>query len=367
MSVADGGVAVSVRGLVKTYGGGWFRSKDTVHALSGVDLEVKAGTVHALLGPNGAGKTTTVRIISTLLRPDAGTVSVLGHDALHDPVGIRRAIGVSGQYAAVDANLTALENLRMVGQLYGLNWFAATERAKELLADFRLTDVADRPTRTFSGGMRRRIDLAGALVARPGLVILDEPTTGLDPRGRRDMWALIEDLVADGTTVLLTTQYLEEADTLADEITVIDKGTVVAQGTAQQLKTRISPTRLTVAIAGDVDSHAVAAALRPVGNGSDVVSERSGEWTIGVDDGSRSAATAVTALVHAGFTVTDVRVTTPTLDDVFLALTETAHGSVDHAQVDEPLGPLPGDPTYDQWVRDQARAAAPAGDGEAVR
>ncbi len=319
--------AVSIRGLRKVFGGGLRRTADLVVALDGVDIDVRPGTVHALLGPNGAGKTTVVRIISTLLTPDGGSVSVLGHDVVHDALAVRREIGVSGQYAAVDGNLTAFENLSMVGRLYGMDRRAAEVRARELLDDFRLADVADRPTRTFSGGMRRRIDLAGALVARPRLVILDEPTTGLDPRGRREMWSLIEDLVSIGTTVLLTTQYLEEADTLADEITVIDHGSVIARGTAADLKTTIAPSSLTVRIGGVVYPRTIRTVLAEVGSGVPEADEDGRRWTVPVDDGSRSVAAAVAALTTAGVEVEDITVTTPTLDDVFLTLTAEEVGA----------------------------------------
>ena len=221
-------VAVHVRGLVKTYG--------STRALDGVDLDIPAGRVLGLLGPNGAGKTTTVRILTTLLRPDSGSARVAGYDVLAQPDEVRQRIGLSGQYAAVDENLTGFENLYMVGRLYGRRKAAARARARELLARFQLEEAADRPAKGYSGGMRRRLDLAGALVAEPTVVVLDEPTTGLDPGGRLDTWDVIKELVADGTTVLLTTQYLEEADRLADRIAVIDGGRVVAQGTASELK-----------------------------------------------------------------------------------------------------------------------------------
>ena len=315
----DENAAVSIRGLRKVFGGGLGRSASTHVALDGIDLDVRPGTVHALLGPNGAGKTTTVRIISTLLAPDGGAVQVLGHDVAREAVAVRRAIGVSGQYAAVDGNLTAFENLSMVGRLYGMNRREAGVRARELLDDFRLADNADRPTRTFSGGMRRRIDLAGALVARPRLVILDEPTTGLDPRGRRDMWSLITDLVASGTTVLLTTQYLEEADTLADEITVIDKGVVIARGTADELKATITQAILTVEVAEGSDEDTVRRVLSDVGTAPPDRTDH--PWTVAVTDGTRSTAAAVAALAAAGVEVLDASVTAPTLDDVFLTLT----------------------------------------------
>ena len=219
---------IRATGLVKRYG--------DVEALAGLDLAVPEGTVLGLLGPNGAGKTTAVRILTTLLTPDEGQATVAGVDVLADPDGVRRRIGLSGQYAAVDEYLTGYENLEMVGRLYGMKAKAAGARARELLERFDLADAADRPSKTYSGGMRRRLDLAGALVAEPPVLVLDEPTTGLDPRSRQEMWEVIADLVASGATVLLTTQYLEEADLLADDIVVIDRGRAIAEGTADQLK-----------------------------------------------------------------------------------------------------------------------------------
>ncbi len=228
MSAPASDVAVRAEGLVKTFG--------STRALDGIDLEIPTGTVLGLLGPNGAGKTTAVRILTTLLRPDSGRAWVAGHDVLAEPDAVRRSIGLSGQYAAVDENLTGFENLYMVGRLYGKNKPDARARSRELIGRFRLDEAADRPAKTYSGGMRRRLDLAGALVAEPAVVLLDEPTTGLDPRGRLDTWEVIGELVADGASVLLTTQYMEEADQLADTILVIDHGSVIESGTADQLK-----------------------------------------------------------------------------------------------------------------------------------
>src|ERR1700693_3716053 len=229
-----------VKGLVKSYG--------SVKALCGVDLVVPHGTVLGLLGPNGAGKTTIIRILTTLLKPDAGSAQVDGLDVDRDAARLRQRIGLAGQYAAVDENLTGLENLTMVGRLYGMPRAAATTRGRELLERFDLTDAANRPVKTYSGGMRRRLDLAAALVAKPPVLFLDEPTTGLDPRSRLQLWGTIEGLVADGTTVLLTTQYLDEADRLATEIAVIDQGRVIAEGTPDELKDRVGGERLEICL-----------------------------------------------------------------------------------------------------------------------
>ncbi|GAC66275.1 ATP-binding cassette domain-containing protein [Gordonia soli] len=312
--------ALVLTGLTKTFRSGLLGRGPRVHALNGLDLTVPAGTVHAVLGPNGAGKTTTVRAVATLMRPDSGSVVVGGIDALADPDGVRDVIGVSGQYAAVDGNLTGFENLRLVAQLYGLSRGEASERARQLIADLDLEAAADRPMRTYSGGMRRRLDLAGALINRPMLVILDEPTTGLDPRGRRQIWEVIRSQVASGTTVLLTTQYLEEADELADEITVIDHGSVLARGTATSLKETAGQSILTVEVDARADAGQVAGTLSHLGVGEP---ERLDEthWTVPVADGTRSAVTAVKAFDATGIEIVDATVMTPTLDDVFLKLT----------------------------------------------
>ncbi|MDO3649536.1 ATP-binding cassette domain-containing protein [Nocardia mangyaensis] len=308
-------LAVEVRGLAKSYG--------KVRVLKEIDLEIPAGTVLGLLGPNGAGKTTTVRIVTTLLRPDAGSVRVAGVDVLADPGTARTRIGLSGQYAAVDANLTGYENLRMVARLYGMSRKQAAERAEQLLSALGLDHAAGRRAGTYSGGMARRLDLAGSLVAKPPVVVLDEPTTGLDPRGRLDMWKVIGDLVDDGTTVLLTTQYLEEADLLADRITVIDKGTVIARGSADELKTSIGGDRLTVTLAAGQSPWPAVAVLQQVGVGEPIHEPGSDEVSVVVGNGSRTMVEALRRLDDAGVCVVDAVVVRPTLDDVFLSLTGT--------------------------------------------
>jgi ABC-2 type transport system ATP-binding protein len=286
-----------------------------------VDLEIRSGEVLGLLGPNGAGKTTVVRILTTLLRPDSGEAWVAGHDVLVDPDSVRRSIGLSGQYAAVDENLTGFENLYMVGRLYGKKKPAATARARELLARFKLGEAADRPAKGYSGGMRRRLDLAGALVAEPTVVVLDEPTTGLDPRGRIDTWEVIKELVADGTTVLLTTQYLEEADQLADRIAVIDRGRVIARGTADELKDEIGGERLELVVASATDLQIVARVLSEVGSGEPTVDEHTRKVDVLVDGGTRALIEALRRLDAQGVVVQDIALHRPTLEDVFLSLT----------------------------------------------
>jgi ABC-2 type transport system ATP-binding protein len=254
--------AVEAEGLVKIY-----RSrKSEVRALDGVDLEVREGTVLGLLGPNGAGKTTTVRILATLLKPNAGSASVAGFDVLHEAQSVRKAIGLSGQYAAVDENLTGRENLWMFGRLYHLSSAEARTRADELLERFLLEDAADRVAKTYSGGMRRRLDLAAALIGRPRVLFLDEPTTGLDPRGRMGMWDVIRTQVREGATLLLTTQYLEEADELANEIAVVDKGRIIARGTADQLKSQVGGERIEVVAHEPADLSRAAQLLAPDGS-----------------------------------------------------------------------------------------------------
>jgi ABC-2 type transport system ATP-binding protein len=309
--------AVQVRGLVKTYG--------STRALDGVDLDIPAGRVLGLLGPNGAGKTTMVRVLTTLLRPDSGEAHVAGYDVLAQPDEVRQRTGLSGQYAAVDENLTGFENLYMVGRLYGRRKSAARSRARELLARFALEEAADRPAKGYSGGMRRRLDLAGALVAEPTVVVLDEPTTGLDPGGRLDTWGVIKELVADGTTVLLTTQYLEEADQLADSIVVIDHGRVIARGTADELKAQIGGERLELVVASVADLPATLEVLREVGTGEPSGDDHTRRAEIFVDTGPKALIEALRRLDGQGIAVQDVALHRPTLDDVFLSL--TGHGA----------------------------------------
>ena len=310
--------AIRATGLVKRYG--------EVTALDGVDLTVREGSVLGLLGPNGAGKTTVVRILTTLLRPDAGEAEVAGLDVLADPRGVRRRLGLSGQYAAVDEYLTGFENLDMIGRLYHLGRRQARERARELLARFDLVEAGDRPAKTYSGGMRRRLDLAGALVASPPVLFLDEPTTGLDPRSRTDMWAVIQKLVAGGTTLLLTTQYLEEADVLADDIVVIDHGRVIARGTADQLKAQVGGERLEVTVADAAQLSEVSRLLAPLGVGAPVLDEHRRSMTMPVSGGVELLREALDRIVDAGVKLDDAGLRRPTLDDVFLTLTGEGTG-----------------------------------------
>jgi ABC-2 type transport system ATP-binding protein len=319
-------VAVRAEALVKTFG--------STRALDGVDLEITTGTVLGLLGPNGAGKTTTVRILTTLLKPDSGRAWVAGHDVLADPQAVRRSIGLSGQYAAVDENLTGYENLWMFGRLYGMNRSDAAARARTLLGRFNLDEAAERPAKTYSGGMRRRLDLASALVAEPAVVVLDEPTTGLDPRGRLETWEVIGELVADGATVLLTTQYLEEADQLADTILVIDHGKVIASGTADQLKAQAGREQLELVVTEAAEVELARKVLIEVGSSDPVIDEKAKRVSVHVDTGPKALIEALRRLDAQDVAVLDVALHRPTLDDVFLAL--TGHAAEDQANGDKP-------------------------------
>jgi ABC-2 type transport system ATP-binding protein len=303
-----------------------------VVALDGLDLEVEAGTVFGLLGPNGAGKTTLVRILATLLRPTAGRASVLGHDVVEEPLAVRRRIGLAGQFAAVDGELTGRENLEMIGRLYRLPATDARRRAREVLERFGLGEAADRAVSTYSGGMRRRLDLGASLTGRPPVILLDEPTTGLDPRSRQELWSVVDELRREGTTVLLTTQYLEEADRLAQRIAVVDHGRIAAEGTAAELKATVGTKVLAVRAADPALADAAAAALADLSAGDEPLVDRStGEIRVPVSDSS-AAAEAVRRLDAWGLGVASVELQQPSLDDVFLTLTgrRTDADTIDH-------------------------------------
>jgi ABC-2 type transport system ATP-binding protein len=309
--------AVVAEGLVKIY-----RSRaGEVRALDGLDLEVPEGSVLGLLGPNGAGKTTTVRILATLLQPDAGRATVAGYDLLRDAQRIRSVIGLSGQYAAVDENLTGRENLTMFARLYQLPRDEARKRAVELLEQFDLAEASERVVKTYSGGMRRRLDLASAIIGRPRLLFLDEPTTGLDPRSRLVMWDVIRGLVRDGTTLLLTTQYLEEADELANTIAVVDHGRIIARGTADELKAQVGGERIEVVVHQWDAIDRAADLLRGDATSECTIDRHTRRITIPASHGARQLVQVVRNLDDAGIAIDDIGLRRPTLDDVFLALT----------------------------------------------
>lgn len=305
--------SVRARGLVRTFG--------DVTALAGLDLDVEGGTVLGLLGPNGAGKTTAVSILTTLLAPTSGSATVAGLDVVRHARDVRRCIGLSGQYAAVDEHLTARENLEMIGRLYGLSRAEARRRMNDLLEQFRLQDASDRPLKTFSGGMRRRLDLAGALIGEPLVLFLDEPTTGLDPRSRTELWDAIRERVSRGTTVLLTTQYLEEADQLADEIVVIDHGRSIARGTAEQLKLQVGGEHVDVHLRNAHDIENAEALLAGVAIGSLRCHPDSNELSAPVDSGVEALREVLRAFEANGIEIVDIGLRRPTLDDVFMTLT----------------------------------------------
>lgn len=316
---------IRTEGLVKRYG--------EVVALDGLDLVVPKGTVLGLLGPNGAGKTTAVRILCTLLEPDEGLAEVAGIDVRKDPDAVRDKIGLSGQNAAVDEHLTGYENLDMVGRLYHLGKQKAKDRARELLQEFDLVEAGDRPAKTYSGGMRRRLDLAAALVAKPDVIFLDEPTTGLDPRSRAMMWDTIQELVRGGATVLLTTQYMEEADKLCDDIVVIDKGRAIAHGTSDELKTQLGGQRIELVLANASDLPPAQAILASLAVGEVLEDLQTRSITAAVDGGSADLTKVLQKLAKANIAVIDIGLRRPTLDDVFLTL--TGHTAEEVAEEEE--------------------------------
>jgi ABC-2 type transport system ATP-binding protein len=318
--------AIVTEGLSKRFG--------PVRALDGIDLEQPAGTVLGMLGPNGAGKTTMVRILATLLSPYSGRARVAGLDVVEQGAAVRRLIGLSGQYAAVDPYLTGRENLQMIGRLYGLARPAARRRAGDLLERFDLATAADRQARTYSGGMRRRLDVAASLVAQPPVLFLDEPTTGLDPHGRIALWELLAQLTGRGTSLLLTTQYMEEAERLADAIVVIDHGRVIASGTPSELKTRIGGDRLELQTLPGGDPRPLAQAMAGLGTGPPVVDARAGRVVLPVTNGPALLTELARRLATSGLQVADLALRRPSLEDVFLTLTSTSAAGAAHAPPD---------------------------------
>ena len=308
--------AIETSGLTKTFG--------TTRALDGLDLAIRGGSVYGLLGPNGAGKTTVIRVLATLLKPTSGRASVLGHDVVRAAATVRQKVSLTGQYASVDEDLTGHENLVLVSRLLGLTWREARQRATELLSAFGLSDAAGRQVRTYSGGMRRRLDIAASLVVTPELLFLDEPTTGLDPRSRNDVWDLVRQIAADGTTVLLTTQYLEEADRLADRLAVIDHGKVIAEGTSRELKASVGANALHIHLAKEEQADDARRRIKELlGEGALLPSTDADALSLKVAD-AEAATRVLAALATAGITVSDFSLGAPSLDDVFFALTGRA-------------------------------------------
>jgi ABC-2 type transport system ATP-binding protein len=318
--------AIDATGLVKTFG--------PLRAVDGIDLDVRPGEIFGVLGPNGAGKTTALRMLATLLPIDAGRARVFGVDVAREPHRIRQLIGITGQYASVDEDLTAAENLWMFGRIQGLRSADARASAKRLLAQFDLADAADRPIAQYSGGMRRRLDLAASLITRPPLIFLDEPTTGLDPRTRAQMWDTIRGLVTEGCTVLLTTQYLDEADQLAGRIAVIDRGRKVAEGTPDELKASVGNSTLQLRLAPGTDSGIARRVVRQVAGAEPVLTPETGRMNVPLDTADR-AADVLIGFRQAGVSITSVSVTQPTLDEVFFAI--TGHGTDSDTHRDETL------------------------------
>jgi ABC-2 type transport system ATP-binding protein len=319
-------LAIKASGLAKAYG--------EVIALNGIDIEVEQGTVLGLLGPNGSGKTTTVRILATLLQADRGSASVGGFDVVTQSDEVRSVIGLTGQYAAVDEYLTGRENLELFGRLFHLSKFDAAKRATELLDRFDLSDAADRGIKGYSGGMRRRLDLAASLIGRPNVLFLDEPTTGLDPRSRQGMWSVIENLVSEGTTVLLTTQYLEEADQLANRIVVLDHGTVIAKGTSNELKSQVGGDRIEIVVESATDVARAADLIQEFGSAAASTEEVTKTILLPVAGGSTAIVNIVRKLDENKIAIADIALRRPTLDDVFLSL--TGHATEDNEEISAP-------------------------------